>query len=314
MTLARILGAVGRTLVGTGTLVLLFVAYQLWGTGIREARAQDDLRDQFTAQLEQAAEATPPSTTATTAQPPEEGPPETLPATPVPAQAPPPAGDPVGVIAIPAIGVEKVFLEGVALSYLKDGPGHFPGTPMPGQAGNAAIAGHRTTYGAPFHNLDQLSAGDEIIVTTLQGEFTYEMTEQLVVEPSQVEVLEDKGDNRLTLAACHPKFSAAERIIVYAEMVGEPAPAPLPDLALPEGEVAAAPEVESLDGEEVSQAPAYAWGAGALAVGLVIWLLARTQRERRLRYWLVYAASAPVLLIVLFFFFESFARLLPAAY
>ena len=115
---------------------------------------------------------------------------------------------------------------------------------MPGNPGNAAIAGHRTTYGAPFHNIDQLAPGDEIIVTTLQGEFRYEVLPQptdevddsgepvmrgnFIVAPSQVEVLDDFGDNRLTLTACHPKYSARQRIVVVAQLVEEPAPAPPP--------------------------------------------------------------------------------------
>ena len=78
---------------------------------------------------------------------------------------------------IPAIGVDKIVVEGVSLADLKKGPGHYPETPLPGQEGNAAIAGHRTTYGAPFNRLDELEPGDEITVTTVQGEFTYEVTE-----------------------------------------------------------------------------------------------------------------------------------------
>src|SRR3546814_9958345 len=97
---------------------------------------------------------------------------------------------------------------------------------LPGPEGNAAIAGHRTTYGAPFNRIDELVPGDEIIVQTIQGEFRYTMTEQLIVSPSQVDVLDDKGDNRLTLAACHPKYSARERIIVVAQL--DPAVEALP--------------------------------------------------------------------------------------
>ena len=134
---------------------------------------------------------------------------------------------------IPAIGVDKTVVEGVRVGDLRKGPGHYPATPLPGQAGNAAIAGHRTTYGAPFGEIDKLAPGDQVLVTTLQGEFIYEVVPQgeghghFIVAPHQIEVLEQnfsENPNRLTLTACHPKGSARQRIIVVAALVGEPAP------------------------------------------------------------------------------------------
>ncbi len=198
----------GRTCITAGTLILLFVVYQLWGTGIREAQAQDQLEDEFAEVLDEAG------------RPDHHDPPTTLPGDPEPAPPidPVPEGEATAHIRIPDIGVDKIVVEGVSLRDLKKGPGHYPETPLPGQEGNAAIAGHRTTYGAPFHRIDELEPGDEIIVETIQGEFTYLVTEQLIVSPSQVEVLEDKGDNRLTLTACHPKYSARQRIVVVAEL------------------------------------------------------------------------------------------------
>src|SRR3546814_2018073 len=83
----------------------------------------------------------------------------------------------------PICGVDETIIEGVSLADRKHGPGHVPETPLPGQEGNAAIAGHRTTYGAPFNRIDELVPGDEIIVQTIQGEFRYTMTEQLIVSP-----------------------------------------------------------------------------------------------------------------------------------
>ena len=139
----------------------------------------------------------------------------------------------VARIQIPRIGVDKTVVEGVRVSDLRKGPGHYPATPIPGQAGNAAIAGHRTTYGAPFGEIDELLPGDEIIVTTIQGEFVYQVIEQgegyghFIVPPTAIEVLEQNfrdHPNRLTLTACHPKGSARQRIIVVGELVGEPAP------------------------------------------------------------------------------------------
>ncbi len=326
------LGAGGRALVGAGLLVVLFVGYQLYGTGIREAQAQDALLDQFEQRLAEATETpstpttpttTPPNGAPSTTAPPPPGEPVPPPADTAPPLPAPPLGEPAGVITIPEIGVEKVFLQGVSLTYLKEGPGHFPGTPLPGQAGNAAIAGHRTTYGAPFHNLDQLAAGYAIEVTTVQGEFTYEVIDQFIVEPQQVEVLDDVGDARLTLAACHPKYSAAQRIIVQAVLVGEPAPAPPPTPTAPDGteELAAPPEpptasasFDDLGGPDVSAWPALWWGLGAAAVALAVWLVARTQLGHRARRAVIFTAGALPVLVVLFFFFENLARLLPASY
>jgi len=121
----------------------------------------------------------------------------------------------------------------VSVEDLRKGPGRYRTTSMPGQPGNSSIAGHRTTYGAPFHRVDELVPGDEIQVQTLQGLFTYVVMAHdqpdgsirgyHIVDPSETDVLNDFGDNRLTLTACHPKYSAAQRIIVTAELIGEPA-------------------------------------------------------------------------------------------
>src|SRR5215510_13361010 len=163
MRLARMLGAVGRVFITAGVLILLFVAYQLWGTGIREAQAQRHLSKDFESQLDEAGIAVPdPDTTTTTA-------PAPTTTEPLPPPPPPNDGSAVAHISIPAIGVDKVVVQGVALADLKKGPGHYPDSPLPGQPGNAAIAGHRTTYGAPFNRINELNPGDEILITTLQG-------------------------------------------------------------------------------------------------------------------------------------------------
>ena len=114
------------------------------------------------------------------------------------------------------------MIEGVDADDLKNGPGHYPDTPLPGEKGNAAIAGHRSTYGAPFANVDNLDPGDPITVTTLQGSFHYSVTGQEIVSPDDVQVLDDKGDNELTLTACHPKYSASKRIVIHAKLEGTP--------------------------------------------------------------------------------------------
>ena len=220
----KIVRGTGKTLIAAGLLILLFVAYQLWGTGLAESRSQKALANQFTGVT------TPPVTTGAIE-------------TPV-AVEPPPPGDALGKIVIPKAGIDKYLIEGVGVEDLKQAPGHYPGTPMPGEPGNVAIAGHRTTYGAPFLELDKLEIGDPIEVTTAAGMFRYEVTESVVVSPEASEVLDDTEDNRLTLTTCHPRYSAAERLIIVAKLASpgiEPPPvvegatppttAPAPSLA-----------------------------------------------------------------------------------
>src|SRR5262249_48808383 len=155
-TVRSVVRAVGKVLLTFGLLVLLFVAYQLWGTGIYEARAQSDLKDKFNRQVSNETKANPtPLGNMSTA-----GPNSTAPGGPAPTTQPPAAqlspgdGDPVGIIKIPKIGVDQVVVEGTSVPGLRKGPGHYSESPLPGQLGNAAIAGHRTTYGAPFGDLD----------------------------------------------------------------------------------------------------------------------------------------------------------------
>jgi sortase A len=321
MRLAKVLGAIGRTCITAGVLILLFVVYQLWGTGIREAQAQRSLENEFEETLE-AAGAGATTTTETTeggvAPPPTDQPPSTEAG---PPPAPPADGDAIARLRIPAIGVDKIVVEGVEVSDLKKGPGHYPDSPLPGQPGNAAIAGHRTTYGAPFNRVDELATGDEILVTTVQGAFRYEVREQLIVDPDQVEVLDDFGDDRLTLTACHPKYSARQRIVIVAALVGDAASAPAaspPSSPAPgddanSGENADAGEGggRSLDaglgGERATAWPAVLLGVACALIWIAAWLLGRIWRK-----WPAYLVFLPVFLAVLFFFFENFSRLLPA--
>jgi sortase A len=299
MQLAKVLGAIGRVCITAGVLILLFVAYQLWGTGIREAQAQNRLEDQFAETLD--------GSTTTTTGPPTSTPPTTEVAPPPP---PPEGGDAVAQIRIPAIGVDKIVVEGVAIPDLKKGPGHYPGSPLPGQPGNAAIAGHRTTYGAPFNRIDELKPGDEILITTVQGSFRYEVREQLVVKPDQVEVLDDFGDDRLTLTACHPKYSARQRIVVVAALQGPAAAATPTDDATDtnSGRRASTATLDAgLGGERASAWPAIFLGIACALIWVAAWLGGMLWRK-----WPAYAVGLPIFLVVLYFFFEDFSRLLPA--
>jgi sortase A len=127
-------------------------------------------------------------------------------------------GDPLGRIRIPAIGVSDVFVEGTDAGDLRRGPGHYPATPLPGQRGTVAIAGHRTTYGAPFHDVDDLDPGDRIELDMPYGRFTYRVERLKIVAPTATEVTDRVGFDRLVLSACHPLYSAAQRIIVFAKL------------------------------------------------------------------------------------------------
>ena len=224
-----VLGIVGRTLVAVGVLMFAFVGYQLWGTGIQTAREQNRLRSEFAELLETTVPLTSvaPATTVepltsdvatsdaptTTVDPVDTAPPAAL--------VPPTEGDPVARLAIERMGIEnKIVIEGVSPADLQDGPGHFPETPLPGQLGNAAIAGHRTTHGQPFNRIDELQPGDDIVVTTLVGRYVYVVTGTRIVAPTDYELVIptiDPTKATLTLTSCHPEFHATERIVVHGD-------------------------------------------------------------------------------------------------
>lgn len=114
------------------------------------------------------------------------------------------------------------MVSGVTRDVLKQGPGHMPWTPIPGQPGNAVVSGHRTTYGAPFFHLDRVDAGDEIYVDTAIGTHTYRVREILVVEPTDVWVTDSRAGAWLTLTTCTPRYSAAQRLVIFAELIDGP--------------------------------------------------------------------------------------------
>ncbi|MBL8778600.1 MAG: class E sortase [Acidimicrobiales bacterium] len=333
MRLAKALSRIGRVLITAGVLILAFVAFQLWGTGIQTRQAQSSAESEFEAQAAEfeqtgtlAGGDEEPGATTTTAA----GGATTTTSAPTTATTvaggsgategdqvipPPPAtGGLVGRIQIPSIGADWYFYEGVDLSILKDGPGHYEGTPMPGQPGNAAIAGHRTTYGAPFNRVDEMKSGDEIIVTYVTGaEFTYSYRSTEIVTPDRTDVLQAKDfdedgelDNMLTLTACHPKYSARERIIIRARL--EEAPVPIPP-----GQRPTRTEEVSLDDAEqtepVSKAPAVLWGLAAAAIWLTAYFVGRAWRK-----WPAYLIAFPFFAVTLYVFFENFYKLLPAGF
>ena len=199
-----------------------------------------------------------------------------------------PTGAAIAIIKIPKIGVEKTVVQGVGVDDLKKAPGHYPDTPMPGEAGNSAIAGHRTTYGAPFYNLDELVPNDPILVTTLQGSFRYEVMETKIVHPSQIDVLNPTDDNRLTLTTCHPRFSAKERMIVTAKLIGTA----LPPVTRTRARGRAGPGAfrrprsteAGLSGGTTARGPAVLWGVIFAAVWAIAWLI-RIKVGHKLLVW-----------------------------
>lgn len=319
-----VIGAVGRMMIRAGILLLLFVAYQLWGTGLHTDRAQDSLGRDFRTQQEALGLPTEPPSTTT---PPTSDPTATTTtAAPVTAPvdlAPLAPGDVVGNISIPDIGADFYIVEGTDLHWLEEGPGHFVNTPLPGQPGNSAIAGHRTTYKAPFNRIDELVPGDLISVTTLQGTFTYEVLPQdpgdggdpvgyYIVGPSQVEILDDKGDNRLTLMACHPKYSAAQRIVVEAKLVTPPAPpTPLPTVSDEGPATAVTLPGDLVGGNDSARLWAILFSTAAVAVWVGAWYVGRRRRSWR---WPAYVVALPFFAVLLFFAFDFINQLLPGAY
>ncbi|WP_090946189.1 class E sortase [Nonomuraea jiangxiensis] len=181
----------GETSITAGLILMLFCAYLLWGTGSYTQGQQRLLQRELEAEK---------------------------PIRPRPGQA-------LALLRIPRLGRDYQYavVEGVDAEHLRKGPGHYPGTAMPGQIGNFVLSGHRTTYAAPFNEIDELERDDEIVVEAREARYTYRVTAQDIVEPDEVDVLAPvpgKPDIRpiravITLSTCHPEYSAAERLIVY---------------------------------------------------------------------------------------------------
>ncbi|MDA8196431.1 MAG: sortase [Actinomycetota bacterium] len=172
------------------TVIVLFIVFMLWGTNLLTSVTQRSLLQTFQHQIST-------NSYGDVAN-----------------------GSVIGSIAIPKIGLNMAFVQGTSESDLIEGPGHYLGTALPGQSGNVAIAGHRTTYGAPFYNLDMLAIGDKIFLTTHTGQFVYVVTGKTVVLPSNTEVLNPTKAATLTLTTCNPRFSATTRLVVEAKLSG----------------------------------------------------------------------------------------------
>lgn len=128
-------------------------------------------------------------------------------------------GTPIGRILIPSIGVDVVMIEGVDNGDLREGPGHWPETPFPGQGGNFVVSGHRTTYGHPFFKIDKVQTGDEIDLILPYGVAKYAVTKTMIVGPKEVKTVAGLGREQVSLAACHPIYSARQRYVIQGDLV-----------------------------------------------------------------------------------------------
>ena len=144
---------------------------------------------------------------------------------PLPEPAPPPAEDgsqratvELGSIEIPRIGLTRTMFEGIRLSTLDNGPGHWPGSAMPGEIGNVVVAGHRVSHNQDFRNLDDLQPGDEVIMSTATGRHVYRVRATEIVKPDAIWIIDQTAVPTATLFACHPPGSVSERIVVHLDL------------------------------------------------------------------------------------------------
>lgn len=326
---ARTVAHVGAALCAVGLLLVAFVAYQIWGSARYESQAQARLRRQLSRELGHRPRQSPATGAPAPASPAVRTGAPTRAAerlgtsgrasTPAPAEPDPPIGSPVGVLTIPAIGLDDVIVEGVGASQLDEGPGHYPETPLPGELGNVGIAGHRTTYARPFYDLNLLHDGDAVDVRTPQGSFRYTVVRSQVVPPTDVGVLAPHGDQAtLTLTTCNPRYSAATRLVVTAVLTPDRAeagrPAVTPTTSAPDS---ARPPPSPADGsvlDEGSQSPwpGILWGAATLAVALSA-RFAWRRGPRRLR-WAAVVIGVPLVAGGLLLCFEHLSLALPASF
>lgn len=229
----RVFGGIGWALVWLGLLTLGFVAHQLWVTTWFAEQGQAQLTVERQEYNDSAVVSTVVVSADSTTLPDGtviDSDPGTAPSTgedsvSLLVEAAPKPHEPFAVIRIPRIDKLQEgwnIVQGVSTRDLKTGAGHMPRTPLPGQPGNSVISGHRTTYGAPFHDLDVLEWGDTIEVETAIGEHTYAVRETYIVKPDEIWVTNALPGSWLTLTTCNPRFSARQRLIIRAELVDGP--------------------------------------------------------------------------------------------
>lgn len=283
---AEWLRSTGQALIASGILVLLFAGYQNWVTDAVQQHSQSKLFKVVRHTL-------PAGATNRVIGPP----------TPLPTTADPGVGHWLGVIEIPAIDLKQVIVDGTDKSQLQLGPGHYIGSSMPGEAGNVAIAGHRTTWGHPFRHLDLLKPGNQIVITTPRAAVLYKVIWKKVVQPTDLSVVAPTSVNVLTLTTCNPPYSAATRLVVRAQLVAvgklrpgsqnQPWSEKIPILTAQ---------------EHYPMWPTYVFG------GLLALILVLAERWRRVssRGWLVVLGTLVVVAPVVVVWFNAISHVLPA--
>jgi sortase A len=192
------LRALGELSITAGLVLLLFCAYLVWGTGSYTMEQQTLLQRQLFEKKE-------PSLLGKIR-----------------------LGGAVAMLKIPRLGDDYRYavVEGIDADRLRMGPGHYPGTALPGQVGNFVLSGHRTTYAAPFNRIGELRRGDDIVIESREARYTYSVTRTRVVEPTEVDVIapvpgqpgREPTKALITLSTCHPEYSAAQRLIVFGKL------------------------------------------------------------------------------------------------
>jgi sortase A len=276
-TVVGVIGVIGRIFVVAGVVLLFFTAYLLWGTGVYTKHQQNQFEKTIAANPLVGDDDLTPGKSIPDARPDKE----------------PKLGDPLFSIKVPKIGLDTIVVNGVRVDDLKKGPGLFPGckegedsdecvkgAKYPGENGNVAISGHRTTYGAPFFRVNELKKGDVIDLVAGRARYRYRVREQKILDPVTGfnEVLQGPR-SELTLTSCHPRFSAAQRLIIKADFEGSSlvavgpsrsgptrsgAPPVIPTDVIILGSIALASALASL-----GLSKKYQWTAAFTALGIV---------------------------------------------
>ena len=271
-TPGRIRRICGMALFGMGVVLALFLVYEFVFTGMREERSQRALLPQFTQRM----------ATGTFGDP----------------AAPVPSG-PVAMIEIPSIGTHQIVVQGSSPSDLKQGPGHMPGTPLPGEFGNSVILGHNKLYGGPFGGIHSLHEGDDIVVITGQGRFAYDVDKVVTVAPGDKDVIGPALESLLTLVTSKSPTSN-DRVAVVAKLHGKPVAVPQRPQAF------AGPDEHGTSGDSSGLLLAIIWSALlAATVAVAIRLHAVWPRAA------AHLVTTPVMLLLLWLIFQSLDLLLP---
>ncbi len=294
-------GNVGLVVRDVIVIALLFVLFQVTVPGLGASGSQSDARREFAARLSTAKNAAAKNAPVAPA-----GGVKDPAATPIPAAVE--SGTPMARLMIKKIGLDQVVVEGTAGSSLRKGPGHFASTPLPGQPGNSVIAAHRVGAGAAFAQIDQLTNGDRIEVTTLQGTFVYRVRGQTVVGSGDHHMFTDRSDDRLTLTSAHPKYSVKQQYVVWATLDDDQVPATASEDPGPRSAKIAS-EVPAWFGEDGVWIPLLFWGFVLVAGYVGLYRFTRGASPRR-----SFGLGWILLIVLMLPFFHQLSRAFPANY